>query len=138
VTRVAAAAIEQNHDQDGIIWPMSIAPFQVTLLTLQPKDADVVAAADKLYADLKAAGIEVLYDDRDERPGSKFKDADLIGVPLRVAVGKKSLAEGKLELKGRRDAKAELIDAARGAEIVVARVQAELERLAAAARKVAP
>jgi prolyl-tRNA synthetase len=129
VTRVAAAAIEQNHDQDGIVWPMSIAPYQVALLTLQQNDANVVAAADKLYAELLAAGIEVIYDDRDERPGAKFKDADLIGVPLRVAVGKKSLAEGKLELKPRSAKAAELIDAATAAETIVARVKAELARL---------
>jgi prolyl-tRNA synthetase len=130
VTRVAASAIEQNHDQDGIVWPMSIAPFHVALLTLQPKDPDVVAAADKLYAELERAGIEVLYDDRDERPGSKFKDADLIGIPLRVAVGKKSLAEGKIEVKGRREPKAELVDAASAAALVIERVRGELARLA--------
>jgi prolyl-tRNA synthetase len=129
VTRVAAAAIEQNHDQDGIMWPMSIAPYQVALLTLQQNDAAVVAAADKLYNELLAAGIEVIYDDRDERPGAKFKDADLIGVPLRVAVGKKSLAEGKLELKPRTAKAAELIDAATAAETIIARVKAELARL---------
>jgi prolyl-tRNA synthetase len=129
VTRVAAAAIEQNHDQDGIIWPMSIAPYQVALLTLQQNDAAVVAAADKLYAELTAAGIEVIYDDRDERPGAKFKDADLIGVPLRVAVGQKSLAEGKLELKPRSAKAAELIDATTAAETIIGRVKGELARL---------
>ncbi len=129
VTRVAAAAIEQNHDTDGIIWPMSIAPYQVTVLTLQQNDAAVVAAADKLYAELQALGIEVLYDDRDERPGAKFKDADLIGVPLRVAVGKKSLAEGKLELKPRTAKQAELIDAGGAAALIAERVRAELARL---------
>jgi prolyl-tRNA synthetase len=130
VTRVAAAAIEQNHDADGIVWPMSIAPFQVALLTLQAKDEAVVAAAEKLYAELTAAGLEVIYDDRDERPGAKFKDADLIGVPLRVAVGKKSLAEGKIELKPRRAKQAELIDAATAAETIVQRVKDELAKLA--------
>src|SRR5262249_58837312 len=123
----AAAAIEQNYDKDGMIWPVSIAPFQVELLTLQAKDADVVAAADKLYASLRAAGIEVLYDDRDERPGAKFKDADLIGIPMRLAIGKKSLADGKVELKPRRAKEAELIPAADAAAIVAARVRAELE-----------
>jgi prolyl-tRNA synthetase len=131
VTRVAAAAIEQNHDADGIIWPMSIAPFQVEVLTLA-KDADVIAAADKLYQGLRAAGIEVLYDDRDERAGAKFKDADLLGVPLRVAVGKKSLAEGKVELKARTQKQAELVDAAAAVELIAGRVRAELARLAAA------
>ena len=129
VTRVAAAAIEQNHDADGIIWPMSIAPYQVEVLTLQGKDADVVAAAEKLYQELTAAGIEVLFDDRDERPGGKFKDADLVGIPIRVAVGKKSLAEGKLEIKHRREKQAQLVPAADAAAQVQAMVRAELERL---------
>jgi prolyl-tRNA synthetase len=126
ITRTAAAAIEQNHDADGIIWPMALAPYQVELLTLQPKDPDVVAAAERLYAGLTAAGVEVLFDDRDERPGAKFKDADLIGVPLRLAVGKKSLAEGKVELKPRRAKAAELIPAGDAVAIVVARVREEL------------
>jgi prolyl-tRNA synthetase len=127
VTRVAAAAIEQNHDKDGIIWPMSLAPFHVHLMTLAANDAEVVAAADKLYRELTALGVEVLYDDRDERPGTKFKDADLVGIPLRLAVGKKSLADGKVELKARRAPKAELIDAAGAADDIAARVKAALE-----------
>jgi prolyl-tRNA synthetase len=102
VTRIAAAAIEQNHDADGITWPVPIAPFEVSLLSLQGNDAQVTAVADKLYADLQAAGIDVLFDDRDERPGVKFKDADLIGLPYRIAVGKKGVAEGVVELKARR------------------------------------
>src|SRR5262249_59897753 len=109
------------------VWPMSLAPYQVSLLTLQAKDADVVAAAERIYKELQAAGIEVLYDDRDERPGAKFKDADLIGVPLRLAIGKKSLADGQGELKPRRAKEAELIPAADAAAIVAARVRAELE-----------
>jgi prolyl-tRNA synthetase len=128
ITRVAASAIEQNHDDNGIIWPMSIAPFQVTLLTLG-KEPEVTAAADKIYGELTAAGIEVLYDDRDERPGGKFKDADLIGVPLRVAVGKKSLAAGNVEVKGRRVKDPELVPVAQAAANVIERVRAELARL---------
>ncbi len=129
ITRVAAAAIEQNHDPDGIVWPMSLAPYQVEILTLQPKDADVVAAANKLYAELGAAGVEVFYDDRDERPGAKFKDADLIGIPLRVAIGRRSLAEGKLELKARGDKEPQLIAAGDAAATVAGRVRAALEKL---------
>jgi len=129
ITRTAAAAIEQNHDADGIVWPMSLAPYHVELLTLQAKDPDVVAAAERIYKELQAAGVEVLYDDRDERPGAKFKDADLIGVPLRLAIGKKSLADGKVELKPRRAKDAELIPAGDAAAIVAARVRAELEKL---------
>lgn len=108
VGRTVAAAIEQNHDKDGIIWPLPIAPFEVLLTTIAPKD-EVLETADKLYAELKNAGIEVLYDDRDERPGVKFKDADLIGVPIRVTVGKKALAEGCVELKYRTEGQFEKI-----------------------------
>jgi prolyl-tRNA synthetase len=124
VTRTEAAAIEQNHDDGGIIWPMAIAPFQVALLSLQPGDAEVQKTSDELHSALEAAGIEVLYDDRDERPGSKFKDADLVGVPLRVAVGKKSLAEGFVELKHRRDKDAAKVKVAE----IVAEVQARIAR----------
>jgi prolyl-tRNA synthetase len=102
VTRIAAAAIEQNHDKDGIVWPVAIAPFEVALLSLQVGDAQVTEVAEKLYTDLEKAGIEVLFDDREERPGVKFKDADLIGLPYRIAVGKKGVAEGMVELKARR------------------------------------
>jgi prolyl-tRNA synthetase len=102
ITRIAAAAIEQNHDADGIIWPVPLAPYELTLLSLQPSDAQVAALCDRLHDELERAGIEVLYDDRDERPGVKFKDADLIGIPHRLAVGKKGLAEGAVELKARR------------------------------------
>jgi prolyl-tRNA synthetase len=102
VTRIAAAAIEQNHDADGIVWPVPIAPFEVSLLSLQAGDAQVTGVADRLYGELQQAGIDVLFDDRDERPGVKFKDADLIGLPYRIAVGKKGVAEGVVELKARR------------------------------------
>ncbi len=102
VTRIAAAAIEQNHDGDGIAWPVPIAPFEVNLLSLQPGDPEVQKACDRLEGELAAAGLEVLHDDRDERPGVKFKDADLIGIPYRIAVGKKGIAEGVVEVKARR------------------------------------
>jgi prolyl-tRNA synthetase len=102
VGRTAAAAIEQNHDENGIIWPMPLAPFQVIVTMLNPKDEEVFAAGEKLYQDLLAEGIEVLLDDRDERPGSKFKDADLLGIPLRVNVGARGLKEQSFELQERR------------------------------------
>lgn len=101
VGRTAAAAVEQNHDSNGIIWPMPISPFQVYLLSVNPSEDSVMETSEKLYEAFTESGIEVLYDDRDERPGVKFKDADLIGVPLRLTVGKKALAEGKVELKER-------------------------------------
>jgi prolyl-tRNA synthetase len=101
VTRIVAAAIEQNHDKDGIVWPLPLAPFEATVLELQQDDDNVIATSTKLYDELTLAGVDVLYDDRDERAGVKFKDADLIGIPFRIAVGKKGLAEGVVELKRR-------------------------------------
>ena len=98
ISRIIAAAIEQNNDEDGIKWPLPIAPFQVTILAL---GAEQKAAAEQIYQELTAAGVEVLFDDRDERPGVKFKDADLIGIPLRLTVGPKSLAQGEVEVKVR-------------------------------------
>ena len=124
VTRIVAAAIEQNHDKDGIIWPVPLAPFEVTVLALQ-QDAEVVAVAERLYDELTAAGIEVLYDDRDERPGVKFKDADLIGIPFRIAVGKKGLAEGIVELKRRNAAEVRKLKIDEAGKIVAAEVQKE-------------
>jgi len=100
--RIAAAAIEQNHDKDGMIWPETIAPLDVHLLVVNAKDAKMAALAETLYASLTAAGLEVLYDDRDERGGVKFKDADLLGLPVRVTVGSRALKEGVVEVRGRR------------------------------------
>jgi prolyl-tRNA synthetase len=104
VTRIVAAAIEQNHDERGIIWPEPIAPFHVVLVPIGAQKSDRVReVADKLYAELEAAGIEVLYDDRDARPGVKFADAELLGVPHRLVVGERGIDAGKLEYRGRRD-----------------------------------
>ena len=97
--RTVAAAIEQNHDENGMILPMPLAPFQVLVTMLNPKDDQVREAAEKLYHQFLAQNIEALLDDRDERPGIKFKDADLIGIPLRVTVGARNLKEGNVELK---------------------------------------
>ncbi len=102
VGRTAAAAIEQNHDEMGIKWPMPIAPFQITLLTLGKDDA-LLEASQKIYNDLTQAGLEVLWDERPERPGVKFKDADLLGIPLRLTLGKRGLDAGVVELKERDD-----------------------------------
>ncbi len=101
VSRVLAAAIEQNHDKDGIIWPDSIAPYTVTILALQADSESVMNAAEKLYVDLQNAGIDVLLDDRADRAGAKFKDADLIGIPVRIAIGKKGIENGMIEVKRR-------------------------------------
>jgi prolyl-tRNA synthetase len=101
LNRIMAAAIESHHDENGILWPTTIAPFEVLIVALDPREKDVMDTAQKLHDDLAAAGIDVLFDDRDERAGFKFKDADLIGIPLRITVGRKSLAEGVVELKRR-------------------------------------
>ncbi|MEW6272332.1 MAG: proline--tRNA ligase [Thermodesulfobacteriota bacterium] len=103
VSRTMAAAVEQNHDADGIIWPLPLAPFPVEIVSTSVTDAPVREAAEKLYGELRAAGVEPLLDDRDERPGVKFKDADLIGIPLRVTVGQKGLGKGVVELRHRKD-----------------------------------
>jgi prolyl-tRNA synthetase len=100
VERIMAAAIELHHDADGMIWPVSIAPYHAAVLTLG-REPELARAADEVCAALAAAGVEVLYDDRDERAGVKFKDADLIGLPIRIAVGKRGLADGKVEWKQR-------------------------------------
>ena len=99
IGRTVAAAIEQNHDENGIIFPIAIAPFHCSVVAVNTKDSTVMSAAEEIYSSLLKLGVEVLFDDRDERPGVKFKDNDLIGIPLRVVVGSKGLAEGKVELK---------------------------------------
>ena len=104
ITRILGAAIEQNYDARGIIWPASIAPFQVVICPVGYDRSDAVRAeADRLHAELVAAGIDVILDDRGERPGAMFADWELIGVPFRVVVGDRGLKEGKLEFQGRRD-----------------------------------
>jgi prolyl-tRNA synthetase len=100
LARIAAAAVEQNHDEDGIIWPAAIAPFAVHLVVVRPSDDGQRSLADRLYEDLQAVGLEILYDDRELSPGVKFKDADLLGCPAQVIVGKRA-AEGVAELKRR-------------------------------------
>ncbi|MDF1579460.1 MAG: proline--tRNA ligase [Desulfuromonadales bacterium] len=126
IGRSVAAAIEQNHDENGIIWPLPIAPFQVMITMLNPKDDAVRQTSEQLYTDLRSAGIEVLLDDRDERPGSKFKDADLLGIPLRVTVGGRGIKEGALELQVRADGSKDSLPLAEAAQRIVARVDAEL------------
>ena len=101
ITRTVAAAIEQNHDEGGIVWPISIAPYEVVLVPVKWKDEASRDAAEALYKDLGDLGVDVLLDDRDERAGVKFNDADLIGVPLRVTIGPRGLKDGKVEFKAR-------------------------------------
>jgi len=102
VSRTMAAAIEQNNDKDGIIWPRAIAPFEVVVVPVNAKIPEQLALAEKIYGELKTAGVDVLLDDRRERAGVKFKDADLIGCPLRITVGPKALEEDKIEVRARR------------------------------------
>jgi prolyl-tRNA synthetase len=109
VGRLLAAAIEQNHDDKGIIWPLPIAPYQVHICALDMENRDVAAAATKLYDDLQAAGYEVLYDDRGESPGAKFADADLLGMPLRLTVSPRTLAKNGVELKLRKEKAFQLV-----------------------------
>jgi prolyl-tRNA synthetase len=101
VERLLAAAIEQNHDDGGIVFPRPIAPYDVHLVALNTDVADVVSAADDLYANLEAAGLSVLYDDRHESPGVKFNDADLIGLPVRAVVSRRNVNQGVIEVKRR-------------------------------------
>ena len=116
INRIIAGLIETSHDANGIIWPLSLAPYEVFLAPVKVTDPATKQATDALYAALGAAGVEVLLDDRDVRAGVKFKDADLVGIPLRVVISERGLKDGKLEIKWRWDKEAELIDLATAAE----------------------
>ena len=133
VSRILAAAIEQSHDEHGIVWPAPLAPYHVAILPVTMDDEATVAAADALYDALREAGVEVLLDDRAERPGVKFKDADLFGVPFQVVLGKRSLADGVVEVKRRGDAQRSSVPLAAAAAHV-----AGLVRDALAAHDLAP
>jgi prolyl-tRNA synthetase len=110
VTRVVAAAIEQNHDEGGIIWPDAISPFDVVIIPISfDKSARVREAAESLYRELRAAGIDAVLDDRPQRPGFKFADADLVGYPHRLVLSEKGIDAGELEYKARRGAETSMI-----------------------------
>ena len=112
ITRIVAAAIEQNHDENGIIWPAAMAPFDVAIVPLGMDKSEVVAqATERLYAACQAGGLSAFLDDRPERPGVKFAEMELLGMPLRVTVGERSLAEGNLELTHRHSGETEMIAA---------------------------
>jgi prolyl-tRNA synthetase len=132
VSRTVAAAVEQSHDDGGIVWPITIAPFEVVIMLLNAKDDVQRQAAESLYTELKKAGVDVLLDDRDERPGSKFKDADLIGYPVQVVVGK-GLAEGNLEMSLRRAKGEKKVVPVGEAATVIAQTVADLKAEIAAA-----
>lgn len=126
VDRVLASIIECFHDDNGIMWPMSVAPYTVAIVPIKYKDA-MKDAADRLYADLKAAGVEVVLDDRDERPGVKFADADLIGYPVRVTIGDKNLPN--VEVKMRNAAEPTMIPLEEAGAKIAEIVKAELDKL---------
>lgn len=128
VGRTMAAAIEQNHDEDGIIWPMSIAPYHVIVIPVEYSNGEQMRVATEIYEKLKDNGVEVVLDDRDERPGVKFKDADLIGFPLRVTVGE-ALKDGKVELRWRRTKKTEFYRVDSIVDVVLSEIRRELSAL---------
>ncbi|GAI45452.1 unnamed protein product, partial [marine sediment metagenome] len=107
--RLLAAAIEQNHDDKGIIWPLAIAPYHIYLCPLYLENPQVAATAENLYADLISQGLEVLFDDRDESPGVKFNDADLLGIPIRVTVSPRTLETNSIEIKQRSEKESQLV-----------------------------
>jgi len=123
VARTLAAAIEQNHDADGMIFPIPIAPFEAVVLPLQLHEEGVSAAAETIYNELLGQGLDVLIDDRDVRPGVKFKDADLLGIPVRINVGARNLKNGHVELKLRTESKSVLIPADDAPQIIAAKVK---------------
>ncbi len=123
VGRTVAAAIEQNHDRDGIIFPIPISPFEVTILPLQMHDSAVVEAAEKTYKVLLDQGIDVFLDDRDERAGVKFKDADLVGIPVRVTVGSRGVKEGQMEIKLRFESESLIVPIGEAAAIIEEKVK---------------
>ncbi|MFK7161522.1 proline--tRNA ligase [Marinospirillum sp. MEB164] len=125
VSRVVASAIEQNHDAAGIIWPDSLAPFTVALVPMNAHKSELVReTSERLYQELQAAGIDVLLDDRDERPGSKFADLELIGIPHRIVIGERSLKEGQLEYKHRRASEAQMLPADQALAFLQEQIQA--------------
>ena len=129
IGRALACIAEAHHDDHGLLWPISVAPYHVHLINLGPEGSEAEAVADRLYADLLAAGVEVLYDDRDRSPGIKFNDADLIGLPLRITIARRGLAQGAAEFKLRREEERTLIpldDAVAHARDLLAGLQAEL------------
>jgi prolyl-tRNA synthetase len=130
ITRTVAAAIEQHNDKDGIAWPISIAPFEVHVLPTNMSEDDLRETSEMIYTGLTEAGVEAILDDRDERPGNKFKDADLIGTPLRVTVGERAAKEGKVELRTRKTGETIKIDRREAVPTILERVKEEKRKLA--------
>jgi prolyl-tRNA synthetase len=130
ITRIVAVAIEQRNDRDGIIWPASIAPYHVAVLPVLSNDAGQREMAEEIYAELRTAGIETVIDDRDLRPGVKFKDLDLAGFPLRLTIGEKAVKTGKVEFKKRRTGETLEVERAQAREKVKEILDSEMARLA--------
>lgn len=131
INRIIASAIEARHDRFGIIFPVSIAPFEVIITSVNAKDEEVTKISEKIYQKLKGNGVDVLLDDRAVRAGVKFKDADLIGIPLRVTVGKKALADGNVEIKLRSEQQSQEISIETAADKVIEMIEqlyADLEK----------
>ena len=125
ITRLPAAAIEQNHDERGIIWPDALAPFTVVLCPISPdRFPNVKAASDKLYGELQERGVDVILDDRGERPGAMFADWELIGVPHRVTIGDRGLKDGQVEYQHRRDSASTSVKVTDILEMICARLAA--------------
>jgi prolyl-tRNA synthetase len=123
VSRIAAAAVEQHHDDKGIVWPVAIAPMHCVVVPMKMDDPTVMQAAEKLYVELQRAGVETLLDDRDGRPGAKLKDGELIGFPFRVLCGR-ALAEGNVEVESRKDGSKQLVPLSEAAAWVATAVEA--------------
>jgi prolyl-tRNA synthetase len=123
--RIAAAAIEQGNDENGIVWPPAIAPFQLLIVPVNVKDVRSMDLAEEMYTALEEKGFEVLLDDRDERAGVKFKDADLVGIPWRIVIGEKNLKEGLVELKERGTGTVEKVKAAEAVELIAKKLVME-------------
>jgi len=129
VSRMVAAVIEGNNDKDGIIWPVSVAPYKVMVMPVMANSPEQMAVAEQLYRELQAEGIEVLLEDRDLRPGVKFKDADLMGIPVRLVIGDKTLPNGELEFKIRKTGEVRLVKITEAKELVKEFIRKELEEL---------
>jgi prolyl-tRNA synthetase len=123
--RIAAAAVEQGNDENGIIWPAAIAPYQLLIIPVNVKDTKSMDVAEEMYAALEKKGFEILIDDRDERAGVKFKDADLIGIPYRIIIGEKNLKEGLVELKERKTGKIEKVKVEEAIEMIAKKLVLE-------------
>ena len=122
VNRILAGLAETKHDEQGLIWPLSVAPYEVIVSVIGANEPETLVAAEKFYGELQSAGVDVLLDDRDLRPGVKFKDADLIGIPLRINFGGKGLKDGIVELKWRTSAESERVAIADALNVVVAQL----------------